>query len=111
MAPSTSIEEAKAELRREARARRDALPADMRAAAAHAIAARPFPISLTLKAIVSGFMPIGNEINPIPLMRNIAALCAHLALPAVAGRGKPIAMRAFAYCLSLIQATLCIPAP
>ena len=82
MASSTSIEEAKAELRREARVRRDALPADMRAAAAQAIAARPFPISLTLKSIVSGFMPIGNEINPIPLMRNLAVLGAQLALPA-----------------------------
>ena len=113
MAPSTSIEEAKAELRREARARRDALPADMRAAAAHAIAARPFPISLTLKAIVSGFMPIGNEINPIPLMGNLAALGAQLALPAIAGRGKPLTMRAFAFGQRLITGTWGIrePAP
>jgi 5-formyltetrahydrofolate cyclo-ligase len=97
MAQSTSIVEAKAELRHQARARRDALPADMRAAAAQAIAARPFPISLTLKATVSGFMPIGNELNPIPLMRNLTALGAQLALPAVGGRGKPLTMRAFAF--------------
>ena len=113
MAPSTSIEEAKAELRREARVRRDALPADMRAAAAQAIAARPFPISLTLKSIVSGFMPIGNEINPIPLMRNLAVLGAQLALPAIAGRGKPLTMRAFAFGQRLIPGTWGIrePAP
>src|SRR5213596_1656892 len=113
MAPSTSIEEAKAGLRREARVRRDALPADMRAAAAQAIAARPFPISLTLKSIVSGLMPIGNEINPIPLMRNLAALGAQLALPAVAGRGKPLTMRAFAFGQRLVAGTWGIrePAP
>ena len=60
MAQSTAIEEAKAELRVEARARRDALPASVRAAAARAIAARPFPIALTPQTIVSGFMPLGS---------------------------------------------------
>jgi 5-formyltetrahydrofolate cyclo-ligase len=113
MAQSISIEEAKAELRRQARARRDALPADMRAAAAQAIAARPFPVSLATKAIVSGFMPIGNEINPIPLMRNLAPLGAQLALPAIAGRGKPLTMRAFAFGQKLVAGTWGIrePAP
>src|SRR5262247_498897 len=113
MGQSTSIEEAKAELRRQARVRRDALPADMRAAAAQAIAARPFPISLATKAIVSCFMPIGNEINPIPLMRNLAALGAQLALPAIAGRGKPLTMRAFAFGQTLVPGVWGIrePAP
>jgi len=111
MAQSTSIEEAKSELRRQARARRDALPADMRAAAAQAIAARPFPISLARKTIVSCFMPIGNEINPIPLMRNLAALGAQLALPAIAGRGKPLTMRAFAFGQRLVAGTWGIREP
>jgi len=111
MAQSTSIEEAKSELRRQARARHDALPADMRAAAAQAIAARPFPISLARKTIVSCFMPIGNEINPIPLMRNLAALGAQLALPAIAGRGKPLTMRAFAFGQRLVAGTWGIREP
>jgi len=111
MAQSTSIEDAKAELRRQARARREALPAGMRAAAAQAIAARPFPIPLALKATVSGFMPIGSEINPIPLMRNLAALGAQLALPAVAGRGKPLTMRAFAFGQRLVPGTWGIREP
>src|SRR5260370_28279634 len=83
MAQSTSIEDAKAALRRQARARRDALPADVRAAAAQAIAGRPFPVAVAPAAIVAGFMPMGSEINPIPLMRKLAGLGAHLALPAV----------------------------
>ena len=95
MAQSTAIEDAKAELRVQARERRDALPAGVRATAARAIAARPFPVALTLRAIVSGFMPLGSEINPIPLMRKLAGSGAQLALPVVCGRGKPLGMRAF----------------
>lgn len=94
---STSIADAKAALRREAVARRDSLPPDMRAAAARTIAERPFPCAVAAGAIVSGFMPLKSEINPMPLMRRLADAGAQLALPAVAGRGKPLTMRAFAF--------------
>lgn len=94
---STSIADAKAALRREALARRDSLPPDMRAAAARTIAERPFPCAVAAGAIVSGFMPLKSEINPMPLMRRLADAGAQLALPAVAGRGKPLTMRAFAF--------------
>jgi 5-formyltetrahydrofolate cyclo-ligase len=40
-----SVEDAKAAIRREAKARRDALSPDVRAAAAQAVAARSFPAS------------------------------------------------------------------
>jgi 5-formyltetrahydrofolate cyclo-ligase len=92
-----SVEEAKSTLRRDALARRDALPADMRAAAAQAIALRPFPVALPPGTTVSGFMPLKSEINPLPLMRELADAGAALALPAVAGKGKPLIMRAFAF--------------
>jgi len=85
----------KAELRREALARRDALPAAERAQAAEAIAARAFPVPLKSATIVSGFMPMKSEINPLPLMRKLAEAGARLALPVVAGRGKPLIMRAW----------------
>ena len=94
---STSIADAKAALRREAVARRDSLPPDMRAAAARTIAERPFPCAVAAGAIVSGFMPLKSEINPMPLMRRLGDAGAQLALPAVAGRGKPLTMRAFAF--------------
>jgi len=83
----------KAELRREALARRDALPPAERAQAAEAIAARAFPLAIDAGTIVSGFMPMKSEINPLPLMRKLAAAGARLALPVVAGRGKPLIMR------------------
>ena len=93
---TVSIEDAKAAIRRDARARRDALPPDMRAAAAQAIAARPFPVAVSPGMIVSAFMPMKSEINPLPLMRALADAGARLALPVVAGRGKPLVMRAYA---------------
>jgi 5-formyltetrahydrofolate cyclo-ligase len=83
----------KAELRREMIARRDALPAATRAAAAEAIAARPFPIPVVPGVVVSGFMPMKSEINPVPLMKKLAGEGARLALPVVAGRGNPLVMR------------------
>ena len=97
MPPSVSIEAAKAVLRREALARREALPPQARAAAAEAIAARPFPVAVPPAAIVSGFMPLKSEINPLPLMRKLAEAGASLALPVVAGKGQPLIMRGWAF--------------
>jgi 5-formyltetrahydrofolate cyclo-ligase len=95
MTSSPSVEDAKATLRREAVARRDSLPAAARATAAEAIAARPFPIPFARGTVVSGFMPLKNEIDPLPLMRKLAGQGARLALPAVIGRNTPLAMRAW----------------
>jgi 5-formyltetrahydrofolate cyclo-ligase len=38
-----------------------------------------------------------SEINPVPLLRRLAAAGARFALPVVAGRGKPLVMRAWAF--------------
>jgi len=40
-------------------------------------------------------MPLKSEINPLPLMRKLAEAGASLALPVVAGRGKPLIMRSW----------------
>jgi len=92
---STCIQDSKAALRREATARRDALPAELRQAAAETIAARAFPLPLAPGTIVSGFMPMKSEINPLPLLRSLAQAGAMLALPVVSGRGKPLIVRAW----------------
>ena len=91
------VQTAKTELRREAIARRDALPAEARAAAAETLASRTFPLAIASGAIVSGFMPLNSEINPLPLMRRLAANGARLALPVIAGRGKPLIMRLWTF--------------
>jgi len=90
-----AVSQQKAELRRAGQARRDALSAETRKAAAEAIAARAFPLAIIPGTIVSGFMPLKSEINPLPLMRRLADSGARLALPVVAGRGKPLIMRSW----------------
>jgi 5-formyltetrahydrofolate cyclo-ligase len=97
MSSISFIDEEKAIVRRDALTRRNALPAELRAQAAEAIAARPFPIPVAPGAIVSGFMPLKSEINPLPLMRKLASAGAKLALPVIDARGKPLILRAFTF--------------
>ena len=87
----------KSQLREAALARRDEMPAEARAAAGEAIAARALPVAVSPGMIVSGFMPIRSELNPLPLLRRFADAGAELALPAVAGRGRPLIMRAWSF--------------
>jgi len=97
MPDTTKTDSPKAILRAEALARRDALPAATRAAAAETIAARSLPLRIERGMIVSGFSPMKSEINPVPLMRKLADAGARLALPAIAGRGRPLIMRAWSF--------------
>jgi 5-formyltetrahydrofolate cyclo-ligase len=85
----------KADLRAAALAKRDALSDSRRATAAEAVGKRGLPIEIVPGAIVSGYSPIRSEIDPVPLMRKLAALGARLALPAVMARGKSLAFRAW----------------
>ena len=97
MASTASIDELKADIRKTAFARRDAMPAAARQAAAETIARRPFPVRIAPGVVVSGFSPIRTEINPLPLLRKLADAGARLALPVVAGKGRPLIMRAYAF--------------
>lgn len=94
--PVSTVAE-KARLRREALARRDAMPAAERAAAAQKIAARAPSWPASVDAVISGYSPIRSELNPIPLMRRLAEQGARLALPAMAGRDQPLVMRAWSF--------------
>ena len=92
-----ALHKSKSDLRVAALAKRDALPAKERAAAATAMAERVFPILIPAGAIVSGYTPMKSELNPVPLMRMLSGLGAQLALPVVQGRGKPLIMRAWTF--------------
>jgi 5-formyltetrahydrofolate cyclo-ligase len=85
----------KSSLRATALAARDALTDEGRAAAAQAIAVRGLPIEIARGTVVSGYSPIRSEIDPVPLMRALAAKGIRLALPAVMARGKSLAFRAW----------------
>jgi 5-formyltetrahydrofolate cyclo-ligase len=93
----SAAETDKEQFRREALARRDAMLPEVRQRAAEAIAARAFPLAIAPGVVVSGFMPLAGEINPLPLMQKLAGQGARLALPAIAGRGKPLTMRAWEF--------------
>ena len=90
-------EEFKAELRQVYLAKRDAIPAEARAAAAEAIAQRSFPYQIKPGMVVSAYAPMRTELNPAPLMRKLADAGATLALPVVVARGKPLVMRDWAF--------------
>ena len=97
MSQPSDITDQKSALRAQVLAKRDAMPAAERQAAADAIAARGLPIDVTPGVIVAGFMPMKTEINPLPLLRKLAGQGAQLALPCIDGRGRPLIMRAWTF--------------
>jgi 5-formyltetrahydrofolate cyclo-ligase len=101
----------KDDLRGAALARRNALSADVRARAAQAIAARALPVGIGSGAIVSGYWPIRGEIDPMPLMRHLAAQGARLALPVITGPDQPLIFRAFGAQAQLLRGQLGIMEP
>jgi 5-formyltetrahydrofolate cyclo-ligase len=84
---------AKATLRAAALEKRDALSEQHRVAAAIAIAARGLPLEIAPGAVIAGYSPIRSEIDPAPLMRELAAKGAALALPAITARGQSLTFR------------------
>jgi 5-formyltetrahydrofolate cyclo-ligase len=93
--PAGQSSQSKSDLRTAALAAREALSPEQRAAAAQALAARGLPLKITPGTIVSGYSPIRSELDPVPLMRQLAERGAQLALPAVMARGKSLAFRAW----------------
>jgi 5-formyltetrahydrofolate cyclo-ligase len=83
----------KADLRAAALAAREALNADDRAVAAHAIAVRGLPIEIKPGVVIAAYSPIRSEIDPAPLVRNVASQGARLALPVVTARGQSLRFR------------------
>jgi 5-formyltetrahydrofolate cyclo-ligase len=101
----------KADLRTAALAARDALGDKKREAAAAKIAKRGLPIEIAAGAVVSGYSPIRNEIDPAPLMLKLALAGARLALPVVNARGKSLTFRAWSPNDRLVLGSLGIPEP
>ena len=85
----------KSDLRKVALVARDAMEEASRATASEKLAARSLPFEIAPGAIVSGYSPIRSELDPAPLMRQLAARGAKLALPAVLSRGKSLVFRAW----------------
>lgn len=75
--------ELKVALRRAALARRRQLSDALRAAASARLAGYAGQLTIGHDAVVSGFWPIRDEIDPLPLMHALEAQGMQLALPAV----------------------------
>jgi len=85
----------KGDLRKAALDARDAMGVASRADASEKLAARGLPFEVAGGAVISGYSPIRSELDPVPLMQKLAAQGAKLALPAILGRGKSLAFRAW----------------
>ena len=93
----TSVDERKAALRATAQSRRDALPTEERKAAAETIAARKFPLAIAPAP--------SSPASCRSRARSIRCRCCRSSLkpargsrcPAIAGRGKPLIMRAWEF--------------
>jgi 5-formyltetrahydrofolate cyclo-ligase len=107
LAPSAT----KAELRAAALAKREALSDKQRAKSAQTLAKRGLPVEITRNLVISGYSPIRNEIDPMPLMLKLAAQGARLALPVVNARGKSLTFRAWSPTDRLMMGPLGIPEP
>ncbi len=108
---SDPLKESKAQLRVAALARRDAIPAEQRAAAAQAIAAHSLPIEMPSGSVVSGYAPIRSEIDPFPLMKRFSQRGLILALPVIVGRDQPLIFREWTIDTPLVRGPLGIFQP
>jgi 5-formyltetrahydrofolate cyclo-ligase len=89
----------KAALRQLAKARRATIPAERRRQATLAIADRGLDfLGLPLPAgtVIGGYMPIGEEMSPLPLMERLVRGGCRLALPVMAAKTDPLIFRAYA---------------
>ncbi len=109
--PMKAVQHTKQQLRAAALAARDALSDEARSAAAEAIAVRGLPFALEPGQVVSGYAPIRNELDPVPLMRVLAAKGARLALPVILARGHSLSFRAWSPGDRLTLGSLGIPEP
>ncbi|TAN64383.1 MAG: 5-formyltetrahydrofolate cyclo-ligase [Magnetospirillum sp.] len=93
MTDSVDTPSDKTELRRRASLARAAAAVLSADAAAAALAAQAPALSLSFGTVVAGYWPMGDEIDPRPLMLALAEWGCRLALPVVVGRLSPLVFR------------------
>ena len=108
---ASPTDRSKKDLRAAALARRDALSGGQRMAAAQAIALRGLPIEIMPGTVVAGYSPIRSEIDPAPLMQELAARGMRLALPVITARDSPLGFRLWAANDKLLRGPLGILEP
>jgi 5-formyltetrahydrofolate cyclo-ligase len=94
-APPASILQDKSEFRKTAFARRKALAEVQSPAVAGAAAAEQFLATLTPApgSVLSAYWPMGDEIDPRPLIERLHARGVAICLPVVVAKGEPLVFR------------------
>jgi len=96
VADRNAVALAKQNLRSTAKRIRASLPPDLRDEAAHRIAGHGIGFAgLPQGAVVAGYIAIGEEIDPLPLLQRINREGYRLALPLVREKGAPLSFRAW----------------
>ena len=88
-----SLSEAKSRLRADMTARRATLGRDRTRSGLDLADRFLSAISPAPGGVVSGFLPIGDEIDVMPLLARLGAAGHGIALPVVVGRGHPLSFR------------------
>lgn len=105
----------KTALRRIMRARRAALEPKTRAMAAFAVRDRLMAmlpgLALPANAVVAGFLPIRDELDPRPALTALRELGLQMALPVVIARNEPLVFRVWSPDAVLEPDAFGIPAP
>jgi 5-formyltetrahydrofolate cyclo-ligase len=98
------LQEKKLALRRDARERRSRIPRAVASSAADGLFKRIIDsIAIAAGSIVSGYWPIGDEIDVRPLMNTFHEIGHPMALPVVVKRDAPLAFRAWAPGATLVR--------
>lgn len=85
----------KISLRAAMKARREAIPADRRAALAQALACQPVPGTERGPVVVSSYGSMGAELAPGPVESRLRGVGHTLCLPVMVGKAKPLVFRAW----------------
>jgi 5-formyltetrahydrofolate cyclo-ligase len=68
-------------------------------------------LPMPMLGVVSGYMPIDDELDPLPLMGQLAARGLTCALPVVVGRDRPLLFREWTPGMAMQPGRFGIPAP
>ncbi len=101
----------KSRARKRAKAARGAAHASLPDAGRRLVENFPDEIWPAVNAVVAGYRPIHDEIDPTPLMETFHCEQARLALPCVAARGEPLVFRGWAPGQDLITGAFKVEEP
>jgi 5-formyltetrahydrofolate cyclo-ligase len=97
--------------RAEARRRRDVAAAEAPGAALAVMERVLSAVPVPAGAIVSGYWPIGSELDVLPLLRRFSEAGHVCALPVVEGRGRPLRFRVWRPGAAMVEAGYGIMVP